>query len=208
MNPPISTFIDFSLRSLLQSVPDAWGKSAQLGFLDAEDLIRSDVEICCPHILESSNFEEALVRQMEMRAALTAGILYRIERALFLRNPDDPALAPLAHLMRVRTGMELYYSTSIGPRFRIEHGMGVVIGPRHQIGSDFTIHQGVTLGQRRLGCPGEFITIGDRVALFAGASLLGSICIGDDARIAANAVLLTDAEPGSTYAGVPAKRVH
>jgi serine acetyltransferase len=107
----------------------------------------------------------------------------------------------------LRTGMEIYYSAEIGPRLRVMHGTGLVLGPRHKIGCDFAIYQGVTLGQRRYFCPDEFLTIGDRCTFFAGSAALGLLKIGDDVKFAANAVLLSDADSNSTYAGIPAVKV-
>ena len=109
--------------------------------------------------------------------------------------------------MKIRTGAELYYSTAIGPGFLVQHGVGIVLGPRNRIGKNFTIHQGVTLGQRQLHSPGESITIGDDCTVFAGAKVLGTVRLGDGVRLGANAVLLTDAEPHCTYAGIPAVKV-
>ena len=201
MISPVASFLEFAFRSLFRNLLPKWGHACEESFAQAADLVRSDVSVMCPSLPITSDFEEMVVTEMEVNASLTAAVLYRIERQLFLCDPKHPALGPLAHLMRVRTGMEIYYSTAIGPRLNIQHGMGVVIGPRNQIGSDFTVHQGVTLGQRRLGCPEEYISIGDRVAIFAGARILGRISVGSDVKIAANAVL------DSTYAGIPAKRV-
>jgi serine O-acetyltransferase len=103
--------------------------------------------------------------------------------------------------------MEIYYSTSIGEGFRVMHGTGLVIGPRHQIGKNFTVYQGVTLGQRRQHCPEEALEIGDDCVLFAGAKILGKLRIGNGVKVAANAVLLCDAEEGATYGGIPAKMI-
>ena len=138
---------------------------------------------------------------------LEAICYYRIARAIFLKSEKHPALPYLANLMRMRTGIELYYSTSIAPGLNIQHGVGIVIGPRNRIGRNFIIHQGVTIGQRRLGARDESATIGDNVTVSAGAKVLGSVTIGDNAQIGANAVLITDAEPNSVYVGIPAKKV-
>ena len=207
MTAPISAFLEFGFSTLFRKSVSDWLSPCAKGFSEAIELIQTDVSVMRPGLNISGNIEEMLIEELEVNACLTAAVLYRIERQIFLSHPGHPALAGLAHLMRVRTGMEIYYSTEIGPRLNIQHGMGVVIGPRNKIGSDFIIHQGVTLGQRRLGSPEETISVGDRVSIFAGAKLVGGLSVGSDVKIAANAVLLTDAEAEGTYAGIPAKRV-
>lgn len=152
------------------------------------------------------DFDAAFFCALETDAAFQATLLYRLAHALFLSEPEHPALRYFAFLMRARTAMEIYYSTTIGPGFRIIHGAATVIGPRHQIGRNFTVYQNVTLGQKRRGA-GEFITIGDHSTIFAGAKVIGMVRIGDDVRVAANAVLLDDAKSHSTYAGAPAVKV-
>ena len=92
----------------------------------------------------------------------------------------------------------------IGGGCVIAHGLGTVIGGYSVIGEDCTILQGVTLGEARF----EEITdprIGDRVILGAGATLLGEITVGDDATVAAGAVVLEDVPAGAVVAGVPAR---
>jgi serine O-acetyltransferase len=134
-------------------------------------------------------------------------LLYRIEHGIFRRDPAHPSLPYFAQVMKARTGMEIYYSTQIGPRFVVMHGFGIVLGPRNRIGSDFTIYQGVTLGQRRFNRPEERIVIGDHCTLFAGAKVIGAVTLGDYVNVGANAVLLGDADSHATYAGIPATKV-
>jgi serine O-acetyltransferase len=174
---------------------------------EAQELILSDISVKHVQFASAENQDAAVARLLDTDAAVVAAMLYRISHALFRREPKHEALPYLAQFMRVRTSMEIYYSTEIGPRFKVMHGMGVVIGPRNRIGSDFAIYQGVTLGQRRFNCGDERIVIGNNCTLFAGAKVIGAITIGDHVNLAANAVLLGDAEANSTYAGVPAKKV-
>jgi serine O-acetyltransferase len=193
---------------LLHGCCDPVWIDAALGSLESTmELVISDTTLRLPQIDTGTDFLKELATAVETDAVLLAIVLYRISRGIFLDDAAHSALPVLAHLMRFRSSMEIYYSTDIGPRFRVEHGMGTVIGPRNKIGSDFTVHQCVTLGQRRLFAKQEFITIGNNCQIFSGAAILGSVRIGDDVKIGANAVLLTDAEEGSTYVGVPARRV-
>jgi serine O-acetyltransferase len=144
---------------------------------------------------------------IQLDSTIEAVFLYRLERATFLSDPDHPLLPYLANLMKMRTGAELYYSTEIGSRFQIQHGVGIVIGPRNQIGNNFMIHQGVTIGQRHPYSPHEKAIIGNDVIIYAGAKVLGNVIIGNNVQIGANAVLTTDADSDSVYAGVPAQKI-
>jgi serine O-acetyltransferase len=136
-----------------------------------------------------------------------ATLLYRVSHAIFTAQPDHVVLPFLAQFARFRTGTEVYYSTKIGPGFNISHGAALVIGPRHTIGKNFLVHQGVTIGQRYAYSPDESVTVGDDCIFFAGSKVLGTIKVGDGVKLGANAVLLSDAEPYATYAGIPARIV-
>lgn len=176
------------------------------GFLSVQDILFADVQAKYQR-LSKKEIEYNFLNILQKDTTIEAILYYRLERALFLKNPQHELLPFLANLMKIKTGMELYYSTEIGPGFNIQHGFGIVIGPRHKIGSNFIIHQGVTLGQKNVFSPDEAIVIGNDVTLFAGAKVLGKVSIGDNVQVGANAVLLYDAEPNSVYAGVPAKKV-
>jgi serine O-acetyltransferase len=144
---------------------------------------------------------------IETDATIEANFYYRLERALYLREAQHPALRYFANLMRTKTSIEVYYSADIGPRFNITHGVGLVIGPCHVIGSDFVAYGDVTLGQRKPRVPRETIKIGNHCMVCTGAKVLGDLTIGDNVRVGAGAILLSDAESNSTYAGVPARKV-
>ena len=151
--------------------------------------------------------EQELLELVQIEPTMEAVLFYRLERELYLNDPGNPLLSFLASLMHRRTGCEIYYSTEIGKGFNIQHGFGIVIGPRYKIGDYFTIHQGVTLGQKNLNSPCEKITIGNNVTIFAGTTILGNLSTGNNASIGANSVLLTDVEENAIYVGSPAKRV-
>lgn len=200
-------FLRRNLELLHGRCDPAWVTPALEAFEAEKELIISDATLRMPQIDSGAKFSHELAEAVETDAALLGGVLYRMAHGVFLHQPHSPALSILAHLMRFRSCMEIYYSTVIGPRFRIEHGMGIVIGPRNTIGSDFTVHQGVTLGQRRMFAGNESTTIGDNCQIFAGAKIIGAVRIGDHVKIGANAVLLGDADSHSTYVGVPARRI-
>ena len=106
---------------------------------------------------------------------------------------------------RLKTGIEIHPGAKIGKGFVIDHGMGVVIGETTEIGNNVLIYQGVTLGGTGKETGKRHPTIGNNVVIGCGAKVLGPVNIGDNAKIAANAVVLTDVPPDSTAVGAPAK---
>jgi serine O-acetyltransferase len=104
----------------------------------------------------------------------------------------------LSHVNRFVTGIEIHPGASIGRRFFIDHGMGVVIGETSEIGDDVLIYQGVVLGGTTHEKMKRHPTIGNNVVLGAGATLLGAITIGERARIGAGSVVVQNVEPGAT----------
>ncbi|HXD27706.1 MAG TPA: serine O-acetyltransferase EpsC, partial [Arthrobacter sp.] len=110
----------------------------------------------------------------------------------------------LSNVTRTLTGVEIHPGATIGRRFFIDHGMGVVIGETAEIGDDVMIYHGVTLGGRSLAKVKRHPTIGDRVVIGAGAKVLGPITIGADSAIGANAVVVKDAPADSIITGIPA----
>ena len=119
-----------------------------------------------------------------------------------------PALRGLARLLaqftRFFTGIEIHPGATIGRRFFIDHGMGVVIGETTEIGDDVMVYQGVTLGGRSLEQVKRHPTIGNRVTVGAGAKVLGPVYIGDDSAIGANAVVTHNVPADSIATGIPA----
>ncbi|MBQ9859689.1 MAG: serine O-acetyltransferase [Clostridia bacterium] len=106
-----------------------------------------------------------------------------------------------------RTGIEIHPAATIGDRFFIDHGTGVVIGETTEIGDDCTIYQGVTLGGTGKDQGKRHPTLGNHVMVGSGAKVLGPIKIGNNVRIAAGAVVLTDIPDNCTAVGIPAKVV-
>lgn len=167
-------------------------------------LLKSDILAKYPEFSFNAEMDKGLFDLIQYDPTIEAIFYYRMERELFLANPQHVLLNYLASAMRIRTGMELYYSSNIGPGFIIMHGVGIIIGPRNTIGKNFLIYQGVTIGQRT--SPQDVALIGDNVSVFAGAKIMGNVVIGDNVKIGANAVLLSNAEANSTYVGIPAKK--
>lgn len=105
------------------------------------------------------------------------------------------------------TGIEIHPAATIGRRFFIDHGTGVVIGETTEIGDDCTIYQGVTLGGTGKDTGKRHPTLGNHVMVGSGAKVLGPIKIGNNVRIAAGAVVLTDIPDNCTAVGIPARVV-
>lgn len=108
---------------------------------------------------------------------------------------------------RKKTGIEIHPGATIGRRLVIDHGMGVVIGETAEIGDDCLLYQGVTLGGTGKDQGKRHPTLGDNVMVGSGARVLGPFKVGDNARIAAGAVVLREVPPGCTAVGVPARIV-
>jgi serine O-acetyltransferase len=108
---------------------------------------------------------------------------------------------------RRRTGIEIHPGAVIGRRCVIDHGMGVVIGETAEVGDDVLLYQGVTLGGTGKDHGKRHPTIGNNVLIGSGAKVLGPFKVGDNSRIASNAVVLSEIPPDSTAVGVPARIV-
>jgi serine O-acetyltransferase len=113
----------------------------------------------------------------------------------------------VAYISRAITGIEIHPGATIGPRFFIDHGTGVVIGETAVVGSDVTIYHGVTLGGVRSKKGKRHPTVADNVVIGAGAKVLGDIHIGESSRIGANAVVIKDVEPERVVVGVPGRAI-
>lgn len=113
----------------------------------------------------------------------------------------------LSQLMRSLTGIEIHPGATIGPRFFIDHGMGIVIGETAEIGADVTLYHGVTLGGTSWQKGKRHPTLGNGVVVGAGAKILGPITVGDNSRIGANAVVVKPVPPDSLVVGVPGEIV-
>lgn len=108
---------------------------------------------------------------------------------------------------RHRTGIEIHPGAKIGKRLVIDHGMGIVIGETAEIGDDCLIYHGVTLGGTGKDVGKRHPTLGNNVMVGSGAKVLGPFRVGNNARIAANAVVLREVPEGATVVGVPGRIV-
>ena len=113
----------------------------------------------------------------------------------------------VSQIARRRTGIEIHPAAKIGRRLVIDHGMGIVIGATAEIGDDCLFYQGVTLGGTGAARGKRHPTIGNNVMIGCGAKVLGPFKVGDNARIAANSVVLNEVPANSTVVGVPGRVV-
>ncbi|MCM1026739.1 MAG: serine O-acetyltransferase [Roseburia sp.] len=106
-----------------------------------------------------------------------------------------------------KTGIEIHPGAKIGKGFFIDHGNGVIIGETAVIGDNVTLYQGVTLGGTGKEHGKRHPTVGNNVMISAGAKVLGSFRIGDNSKIGAGSVVLSEVPPCSTVVGVPGRVV-
>jgi serine O-acetyltransferase len=111
----------------------------------------------------------------------------------------------ISHIARWLTGIEIHPGATIGRRFFIDHGMGVVIGETAVIQDDCTMYHGVTLGGTSWNKGKRHPTLEAGVVIGAGAKVLGPITIGAGAKIGSNAVVVKDVPAGATAVGIPAR---
>lgn len=106
-----------------------------------------------------------------------------------------------------KTGIEIHPGATIGKGLFIDHGHGVVIGETSIIGDNVTLYQGVTLGGTGKESGKRHPTIGNNVMISAGAKVIGSFTIGENSKIGAGSVVLSEIPPNSTVVGVPGRVV-
>ena len=132
---------------------------------------------------------------------------HRVSHWLFKRNFVVTARL-VSHAARFFTGIEIHPGATIGPGFFIDHGMGTVIGETAEIGRNVTVYQGVTLGGTGKEKGKRHPTIGDNVVVATGAKILGSFKVGNNAKIGAGSVVLSEVPPDSTVVGIPGRVVY
>ena len=139
-------------------------------------------------------------------SGLHATIVYRMAHWLHVRLLRFLARA-ISQWSKMWTGIEIHPGAHIGRRLVIDHGTGIVIGETAEIGDDCLLYQGVTLGGTGKDVGKRHPTLGNNVMVGSGAKVLGPFRVGDNVRIAANAVVLREVPPGATVVGVPGRIV-
>ncbi len=135
-----------------------------------------------------------------------AVLLHRFAHRLYARGFTTTARF-VSQFSRWLTGIEIHPGATIGRRFFIDHGMGVVIGETAEIGDDVLLYQGVTLGGTGKERGKRHPTVGDNVVIGTGAKVLGNIRIGNHVKIGAGSVVIHSVPDHSTVVGVPGRVV-
>src|SRR5438552_9175444 len=133
-------------------------------------------------------------------------LLHRVAHRLY--EWDIPLLPRvISQFSRFFTGIEIHPGATIGRRFFIDHGSGVVIGETTEIGDDVLLYQGVTLGGTGNERGKRHPTLGNNVVIGTGAKVLGNIVIGNHVRVGAGSVVIRSVPDNSTVVGVPGRVV-
>ena len=133
-------------------------------------------------------------------------LYHRLAHWLYCHNLKFLARA-VSQWSRFWTGIEIHPGAKIGRRLVMDHGIGIVIGETPEVGDDCLLSHGVTLGGTGQDQGKRHPTIGNNVLVSCGAKVLGPIKVGDNSRIAANAVVLSEVPEDATAVGIPAQIV-
>lgn len=164
--------------------------------------IRSDVNCVFQRDPAARTRAEVLLTYPGVHAV----ILYRLAHKLWQAEWRLSARF-LSYIARIWTSIDIHPGATIGLRFFIDHGSGVVIGETAEVGDDVTLYHGVTLGGTSWSKGKRHPTLGDGVVVGAGAKILGPVEIGDHAKVGANSVVIDDVPAKRTVVGIPAKIV-
>lgn len=164
------------------------------------DLVRADLTA----MMEGQTLSTTrLLLRLAVHARWRAVIALRLAQRAMHRPLTRPVGLLLSDRILRSSGAELRPTSTIGPGLVLKHTTGIVVGGEVVAGARLTLHQNVTLGDRRPygGQP----RLGDDVTLGAGACVLGPITVGDRVVVAANAVVLDDVPSDSLVGGIPAR---
>ncbi|MCG7575762.1 serine O-acetyltransferase [Halomonas sp. DSH1-27] len=164
--------------------------------------LREDINSVFDRDPAARNFLEVLTNYPGLHALL----LHRCSHWLWQKNFKWLART-LSTFSRWLTGIEIHPGATIGRRFFIDHGMGVVIGETARVGDNVTLYQGVTLGGTSWNKGKRHPTLEDGVIVGAGAKILGPFTVGAGAKIGSNAVVTKEVPAGATVVGIPGKIV-
>ncbi|MCG3174361.1 MAG: Serine acetyltransferase [Myxococcota bacterium] len=168
----------------------------------AIETLREDIQT----VFERDPAARSAVEVMTCYPGMHAVWAHRIAHKLWRRGAHLPARM-ISHVSRMATGVEIHPGATIGRRFFIDHGMGVVIGETAEIGDDCTMYHGVTLGGTSWAKEKRHPTLRNHVVVGAGAAILGPITVGDHAKIGSGSVVVRPIPDNATVVGLPASVV-
>src|SRR5659263_253563 len=164
--------------------------------------IRRDVSV----IQERDPAATSMIETLTCYSGLHAILLHRMAHFLYEQKvPVVPRI--VSQINRFLTGIEIHPAADIGEGFFIDHGSGVVIGETTEVGNNVTIYQGVTLGGTGKETGKRHPTLRDNVTVGAGAKVLGSVMVGENAKIGAGSIVIQDVPADSTVVGNPGRPV-
>ena len=169
---------------------------------EISDEVKTDIAAVRERDPAARNDLEVLMLYSGVHAILA----YRVAHKLYLGKKYFPARA-VSQFAKFITGIEIHPGATIGKGLVIDHGSGVVIGETAGIGDNCTLYQGVTLGGTGKDTGKRHPTLGNNVMVGAGAKVLGPFRIGDNSKIAAGAVVLSEIPSNATAVGIPARVV-
>ncbi len=165
--------------------------------------IKEDIQTIYDKDPAAQNILEVIFCYPGLHALISHRIAHKL---LYWKVPFLPRY--LSFLTRFFTGIEIHPAATIGRRFFIDHGMGVVIGETAIVGDDVLLYQGVTLGGTGKEHGKRHPTLGNNIVVGSGAKILGNITIGSNCRIGASSVVIDDVPENSTVVGIPGRVVH
>lgn len=166
------------------------------------DRIKEDIQT----IFDNDPAAKSIPEVILCYPGLHALVLHRVAHKLFeMKIPLVPRI--ISNISRLITGIDIHPGATIGRKFFIDHGMGVVIGETTIIGDNVLVYQGVTLGGTGKETGKRHPTLKNNIVVGSGAKVLGNITIGNDVRIGAGSVVITDVPDDSTVVGIPGRIV-
>jgi serine O-acetyltransferase len=165
-------------------------------------MLKEDIEVIFEQDPAARSYTEVILTYSGLHAIWN----HRIAHGFYKRKMFFIARV-ISQISRFFTGIEIHPGATIGRRFFIDHGMGIVIGETCEIGDNVTVYQGVTLGGTGKEKGKRHPTVKDNALIATGAKVLGSITIGENSKIGAGAVVLNDVPDNSTVVGMKARVV-
>ncbi len=172
--------------------------------------LKEDIRTVIERDPAARNTFEVLTNYPGLHALLLHRLAHKIWKAEFFWLART-----ISTFSRWLTGIEIHPGVSIGRRFFIDHGMGVVIGETAIIKDDVTLYQGVTLGGTSPNKGKEHPsnqgkrhpTLENNVVVGAGAKVLGPFAVRAGAKVGSNAVVVKEVPEGATVVGIPGRIV-